>query len=72
MEGGGAGAGRVGAVAGRCLIVDMDLGRDDDDEDEGLEFETTGERVIDDAVIGREDDPASKDREGLDGNVSFE
>jgi hypothetical protein len=62
VEGGGAGGGRVGAVVGRCLMVDMDLGRDEDDEDDGLEFETTGERVIDDAVIEREeDDPASKD-----------
>ena len=54
----------------RGLTVDLDLGRD---EDEGLEL-MVGERVVGDAVIGREDDePASNVWDnGLLGSTCFE
>jgi hypothetical protein len=39
----------------------MDFRRDGEEEDDGREFDTIGELVIGDAVIGREDDPASND-----------
>jgi hypothetical protein len=50
----------VGDATGRCLRADIGFGRDEDDEDEGRELETTGEWMIGDVVIGRQDDdPAS-------------
>jgi hypothetical protein len=63
------GAGRD--TAWRCSAEDMDLGRDEVDDNDGFEF---GEWVIGDAVMGREEDgPASNDwDDGLDGCGCFD
>lgn len=55
----------------RGVVVKKDVGLEDEDDEEGREFETTGEREMGEAVIGRAiDGPASRgcDRD----DVNFE
>lgn len=44
----------------RGVTVDIEVGRDEDDEDEGREFDTTGDCETGEAMIGRVvDEPGS-------------
>lgn len=58
----------------RGVVVEKDVGLEDEDEEEGRELETTGEREMGEAVIGRAvDGPASRDCDrGLPDISTFE